>query len=544
MAMFLASCGGGGSSVTAPTFQDTPTPPPLPAPPSTPTEVTLSGTLNFERVPADAVTDGLDYDNTFQEPIRGVPVELVNSSGVVIESTTSDDAGFYSFTVASDSVVSVRARAEIVQENTNFRVIDNTSGDAVYTLQGSSQSVGDSPQTRDLLAASGWTGSAYTQTRAAAPFALLDTILGSVEEFMAVDPNADFPRFDVLWSVNNRSESGNISDGEIGTSSFTVVNGRPQIRILGEANVDTDEYDEHVVTHEFGHYIEDQLSRSDSIGGSHSLTTRLDARVAFSEGWGNALSAILTGETIYRDSLFNNQALGFSFDIETNTESNQGWYSEASVQSILYDIFDSESDGADQLSLGLGPLFSTFRDSRYRASDFLTTIYSFVDVLKLQDPAFDQAVLTNMLQSEQIFGTGPDGANETNDGGLSTNLPVFRTLEVGAEPLILCTVNDNGLFNRLGNRQFMTLDVPNDATYDFLMERESGTVARDPDFRFFRQGLLEADAISPDVDIETATIALPAGRYVISAVDDRNLRVNDVNETGADSCFNFSVNGG
>ena len=542
--MFLASCGGGGSSVTAPTFQVTPTPPPLPAPPTTPSETTLSGTLNFERVPANAVTDGLDYDNTFQEPIRGVPVELVNSSGVVIDSTTSDDAGFYSFTVASDLVVSVRARAEIEQENTNFRVIDNTSGDAVYTLQGSSQSVGDSPQTRDLLAASGWTGSAYTQTRAAAPFALLDTILGSVEAFMAVDPNADFPRFDVLWSVNNRSESGNISSGEIGTSSFTVVNGRPQIRILGEANVDTDEYDEHVVTHEFGHYIEDQLSRSDSIGGSHSLTTRLDARVAFSEGWGNALSAILTGETTYRDSLFNSQALGFSFDIETNTESNQGWYSEASVQSILYDIFDSESDGADQLSLGLGPLFSTFRDGRYRASDFLTTIYSFVDVLKLQDPAFDQDVLTNMLQSEQIFGTGPDGANETNDGGLSTNLPVFRTLEVGAEPLILCTVNDNGLFNRLGNRQFMTLDVLNDATYDFLMERESGTVARDPDFRFFRQGLLEADAISPDVDVETATITLPAGRYVISAVDDRNLRINDANETGADSCFNFSVNGG
>ena len=549
LTLFLASCGGGGSSSsgTTPVFQVPPPPAPTPAPPPPPpetAETTLSGTLMFERVPLSAVTNGLDYNNTFQLPIRSAPVDLLDSNGAVIDSTVSDDAGAYSFTVNTNAIVSVRVRAEIVQENVNFRVIDNTSSDAIYTLQGAAASVGAGPQSRDLIAGSGWTGTAYTQTRAAAPFALLDTVLSSVEDFMVFDTSTAFPEFDILWSVNNRPESGTVADGEIGTSSFTTVNGRPQIRILGLANNDTDEYDEHVVTHEFGHYLEDQLSRSDSLGGPHSIFSRLDPRVAFSEGWGNALSAILTGETIYRDSGGNSQANGFSFDVENNNLGNQGWYSEASVQSILYNLFDSNNDDVDQISLGLGPIFSTFTDDAYTQSDFFTTIYSFVDVLAAQSSAPDADALTVLLESEQIFGTGPDGANETNAGGLSTNLPVYSRSEVGAEPLTFCSVNDNGIFNRLGNRVFATLDLTNDAALDFRMERVSGPTARDPDFRIFSQGRLVARGISPDVDLETANISLSAGRYIISAADDRNLRLNDDDETGADSCYSFSVNGG
>ena len=545
LTLLLASCGGGSqSSDNGPTFQLPPPPAPTPpTPPSESIETTLSGTLTFDRVPLSSVTSGLNYNNTFQQPIRSALVDLLDSGGAVIDSTVSDDAGFYSFTVTSETVVSVRARAEIIQDNANFRVIDNTSGDAVYTLQGAAASVGAGPQTRDLLAASGWTGSAYTQTRAAAPFALLDTVLGSVEEFMAVDTSTVFPRFDILWSVNNRPESGAVAEGEIGSSSFTVSNGRPQIRIVGQADNDTDEYDEHVVTHEFGHYLENQLSRSDSLGGPHSLVSRLDPRVAFSEGWGNALSAILTGETIYRDSGGASQANGFSFDIENNNLRNRGWYSEASVQSILYDLFDSNSDGVDQISLGLGPLFSTFRSESYTQSDFLTTIYSFLDVLATQTSAPSEDALTALLESEQIFGTGPDGANETNAGGLSSNLPIYNLSEVGGPPLTLCSVNNNGLFNRLGNRAFSTLELANATALDFRMERVSGPTARDPDFRIFSQGRLIARAISPDVDLETANISLPAGRYIITAFDFNNTILDDENETGADSCYSFSVNG-
>lgn len=542
----LAACSGSSPTPVSnqPVQTQIPPPPPPPPPPST-GNVTLSGALTFERVPLNSATNGLDYDNSFPEPIRGAQVRLLDSNNIVIDQTEADSDGFYSFEVPVDTSARVQVRAAIDQSNFNFQVVDNTSDNALYTLQGSLQSVGNAAsQTRNLFAASGWTGSSYTQTRAAAPFALLDTVYGSIQDFIAIDPEIDFPRFDILWSVNNRPERGDVADGEIGSSSFTISNGRPVIRIVGEADNDTDEYDPHVVTHEFGHYIENQLSRSDSIGGPHSLGSRLDPRVAFSEGWGNALSAILTGDTIYRDSLGRSQSGGFAFDIENNRVRNQGWYSESSVQSILYDLFDSNDDGPDQLSLGLGPIYSNFIDPSYLESEVAATIFSFIDNLLTQNNNIDAATLANMLDDELIFGRGPEGRGEINDGGLSTNLPIYRPIQSGGAPLTLCSVNDNGLFNRLGNRVFLTFEVANEGRFNFRMARTSGPNGRDPDFRIFERGRAIAGGISPDADLETASIRLEAGRYVISALDDRNARLDDDDETGADSCYSFSITGG
>jgi len=147
--------------------------------------VTVSGTLTYDRVPFPSIArTGLDYLNIVQQPIRQAPVELVNAAGVVVDSTVSDDNGGYSFTVLSGENVRVRVRSEIQRGAPNeidFKVVDNTSGDAVYALQGTVSEVPTANQTRDLNAGSGWGGTSYTSTRAAAPFALLDTIYGAID---------------------------------------------------------------------------------------------------------------------------------------------------------------------------------------------------------------------------------------------------------------------------------------------------------------------------------------------------------------------------
>ena len=81
-----------------------------PAPVST--NVTVFGKLTYDRVPFPSnATTGLDYDNIVQLPIRQATVELVNAQGAVIDSTISDDAGDYSFTVESGQDVRVRVRS-------------------------------------------------------------------------------------------------------------------------------------------------------------------------------------------------------------------------------------------------------------------------------------------------------------------------------------------------------------------------------------------------------------------------------------------------
>lgn len=123
----------------------------------------------------------------------------------------------------------------------------------------------------NLHAASGWTGSGYGETRAAAPFAILDSLYKIHQKLRAAGVELQLPQPDVHWSITNNN-----------TSYFDLAG--QFIEILGRENVDTDEYDEHVIVHEWRHYFENRVSRGDILGGSHSDANRLEIRTALSEG--------------------------------------------------------------------------------------------------------------------------------------------------------------------------------------------------------------------------------------------------------------------
>ncbi len=101
---------------------------------------------------------------------------------------------------------------------------------------------------------------------------------------------------DYISEINNVPTAGDESSGQIITSNY---DGERNLWILGDENGDTDEFDDHIIIHEWAHYFEDQFSRADNIGGSHSLGDALDIRVAFGEGWGNAFSGIATDIHIF-----------------------------------------------------------------------------------------------------------------------------------------------------------------------------------------------------------------------------------------------------
>ncbi len=501
--------------------------------------MTLSGQLTYDRVPLNVRTSGLDHDRTTQLPIRQAPVELLNSAGAVLMSTVSDDNGDYSFTVASGQTLRVRVRAEVQKGAPNeidFKVVDNTSSDALYAIQGTLSEVSRVNQTRDLNAASGWGGTSYTSTRAAAPFALLDTIYGALEDFIAVDADIDFPTFNVLWSPRNRSENGNPAVGEIGTSSFTVANGVPVIRILGDADNDTDEFDSHVVVHEFGHYFENSLSRSDSPGGGHSIADRLDARIAFGEGWGNALSGMILEDPIYRDSFGARQSQGFEIDVENNVYASTGWFSEGSSQSILYDLFDAANDGADQATFGLGPIYRTFTDPEYRSGPAFTSIFAFLDALGNQTGIVESEIEA-LAAAQLISGTDKFGLGENNNGGLPDILPVYEVLPTNGAAVAFCSVDNFGDFNKHGNRRFFRIEVPAAGVYRFTMTQTTAG-AGDPEFIVYKDGMEAGFGGSRTNRVEQQTFTLTAGTHVMEAYASRN--VEDGATTG-DVCYDFTV---
>jgi len=537
LALALPACGGGSSSPAPVSTAQIP----APGGAGGVSSKRISGTITYDHIPHDRVSSGLDYANMTARPARGIIVQLVERDGTVLAATVSDETGAYEFTTQAETDVQIRALAHL--QNTgaaqwDFKVTDNTQDNALYALSGSLSAIGNGDQIRDLHAASGWTGNAYAETRAAAPFAILSPVYEAVTAFAAIDGSVSFPPLELRWSVNNRSAIGARESGDIGTSAYFPDGDSGSIYLLGDAGSDTDEYDPHVILHEWGHYFEHQLSRTDSIGGAHGLRDRLDARVAYGEGWGNALAAMITGDPVYRDSSGTGQGFGFSFDLEKNNHTNAGWFNEGSVGSILYDLYDDTADGADMIELGLGPIYQAMTSDDFKASVLFTTIFVFADSLRNLDQ-MNQGAINDLLAGQSISGLGPSGEGEINSGAINSSLPIFQTAVTGAAPVEICSVNDAGRYNKLGNREFIYLDIAQAGDYTVSMIRRSGDKDRDPDFNIWQRDQLIMEAVSSVKDRETLQLSLAAGTYVIDAFDFKNINGNSSN-TG-DACYDFSV---
>ncbi|MHC9511562.1 PKD domain-containing protein [Kangiella sp. M94] len=472
-----------------------------------PATVTVSGKITYDNVPHNTTTNGLDYANTTQDPVRGATIQALEGSSVIANSKT-DSNGNYSFNLPSLTDVRIRVRAELIQSGPpswNTRIVDNTNSKALYVLDSAIFSTGVANQTLNLNAASGWGGAGYTSTRAAAPFHILDRVYDTISKLEAVDSNIVLPALNINWSVNNIPQSGDRTQGQITTSFYS--NG--EIYLLGAEDTDTDEYDGHVIIHEWGHYFEDKLARSDSIGGSHAGGQRLDMRVAFGEGFGNAWSGMITDDSFYRDSYGSNQAQGFSINVENNNVSNKGWFSEGSVQAILYDIYDGLND--DTVTLGLEPIYNILINEQ-KNSEAFTSIFSFITYLRQNNPG-QVAQIDNLVGGQNIV-TNIDiwGSNETNNGGNTANLPVYVTITPNNSAVEVCTNTTNGSDrNKLGNHRLLRLNISTAGSYTL---RLTPSGANDVDAYLYSRGSLIAFNQDAGTGVVNVTTNLQSGIYV------------------------------
>jgi hypothetical protein len=555
--ILLSACGGGGGGGGS-------QPPPA--------SVTISGQITFDRIPFDAVLgNGLNPTGVAPAPARQVTVEAIAAQGgTVLATTTTDTSGNYSLSVASNTNLFIRARAEMIKTGAaptwNFSVRNNTTvgaNDALYALDGNSASSGTANSTRNLNAPSGFGTNSYTGERAAAPFAILDSVFRAKELVLTAAPNTAFPELQLFWSDGNRPTVNRFcpDEGDIGTSSYIVfsqgetdscgqTNG-DGIYILGDFSGgagDTDEFDQSVIAHEFGHYLEDRFGRSDSIGGEHGNDIPLDPRVAFGEGWGNAFSGMVLGGPIYRDSQQGVQD-EFAIDMEMDGEGtgfNEGWFSEISVGEILWDLFDSSNEAGDSVALGFGPLFSVVTGAQVN-TDALTSIFSFSNGLSAAQPA-SQAAINALLAGEDISGTGDFGISEDNDGAPSSNngvLPIYVDITLNGGAISVCSRSPfgNTTSNKLGNRVFLRFNNQSPSVTIQATGAASvpGTIAaEDPDIFVLRRGVLAALGVNQGGTETISQAPLPPGLYIIEVYD---FNVDEPNAGTQPRCMTVSVTG-
>lgn len=302
--------------------------------------VTFRGTVLYEKVPAGR--NGLELANAARTPAAGIKVEIVAPpQRTVVGSGFTDEKGGYSIRARLDRQPRVYVRALAQTENaTVVRARDQAEWSMVSDTfaPGRARTV-----TRDLLATDA--------SRVSGAFNIATTIWRANALVRAAQPDVTLPRVEIRWDTTY-----------VGGTFFRHREGTAFIN--GRRTRDSDEYDDHVIAHEYGHFLMANFSRESSPGGDHSFGEQLDPRLAWSEGWANFFGAATAGSGHYIDTgvIRSRQAVLVQMDLEADAPAGDrpGIWSEHSVSSALWDWYDDAAEAADSLALGFTPMWTAF----------------------------------------------------------------------------------------------------------------------------------------------------------------------------------------
>jgi hypothetical protein len=362
-------------------------------------------------------------------PVIGARVELVSTPvEKVVGTTFTDGKGAYQIPWNLPSASNVYVRVAAVS---NHVEIHNNQND-VHDLRAVPFPVSNRDVQLDLLAKD-------SENRAGA-FNILETIRLADEFLQKAEPAIKFPPIKVSWTPGNNP----------GTF-FTHRDN--QAFINGDRNVDSDEFDDGVIIHEYGHFVMAVFARDDSPGGSHGQGDVLDPRLAWSEGWANFFSCAVLNDSRYVDTgrRNGNEVALVTFDLDASAQgAKNDYWNEDAVGTTLWHIFDNRPPrpGDRHLGLGFKPLWEVVRGPFKARRE--ATLIDFCDLLVARNPTLAKPV-TDVLAARNIIyqpGKIPPVDN-----------PFVRPLVFGK--------NSEGTVDSLSHPQYLEFDAS--AFYSFTL---------------------------------------------------------------------------
>lgn len=319
-----------------------------------------------------------------------------------------------------------------------------------------------------------------------------------------------------------------------------------------------------------GHYYEDTLSRSDSIGGPHGLGNRLDMRVAFGEGWATAYAGMALDSPDYCDTF--GSSSGFGIDIEDGGSGPAGWYNEMSILKLVYDLWDTGPADDDGDSIGFGPIHAVMTGPQATTPAF-TSIFTFAEALKEANPAA-VPFIDERLGAEAVTAAGINayGEGETNDAdGAPDVLPIYTPVVPDGSTINICSnsqfdrtgdtlLDDGDLIadgNKLSEHRFlrMTVDTPAHYTFNITTTTEmpapddpdDDSDQSDPDILIVLNGATqnplqdEGHSGTANEEVFTTSNVLEPGDYVMALVEFRYRDDASPDDYPSRTCFDVSV---
>jgi hypothetical protein len=319
-ALLLAGCGGGVTNSSADVQSETAYCSTTSSP-SNPITVTALAQYYYRQT---SVTGGLTGD-PIARGIAYAEVVVTDSSGSVIQCSQTDASGNISFQIsktAGSYTIQVNSRG--YNSYLKASVLMDPTSNSVYSISNSFSLTGSESGTK-----SAGTFSAYARTWQSAnmeggAFNILYNIYRANQYIRdQVDPTFVAEKVTAYWKQGfNPGSYVGVSSG----LSF-YMQGQRELYILGGSDgntktADTDHFDDSVITHEYGHFLEDVYGKTSSPGGSHDGNFIIDPRLAWSEGWANFIQgAVITTETDATRGKYYIDTVGYSNDSTETGES-------------------------------------------------------------------------------------------------------------------------------------------------------------------------------------------------------------------------------
>ncbi len=374
--------------------------------------VTISGTFTFDKVPATVT--GLNMAGIVQLPIRGcfVGLEDQTNTGVWYSSSFTSATGTYSLPSPQNRNVKLYIYALSSSSAGSITVVDRASGatpKAIWAIATPNIAV-----TTVNVTASDW--NVPDSTRINGAFNIANVVYGIQQTILGVAPSSIFGDATIEMSTSFYA----------GTSYFQGSTGY----IKGHRPINSDDFDDAVIAHEYSHFLQTQFSRSDNLGGSHSPDQIIDPRVAFAEGMATFLGQMFLASPLYIDT----SAAGVEllFDAESSPTANQGYWNEVSILKLLWDCADATNESGDSLTLPFSAFWTVFTQDMF-AHSFVYLI-DFIDSLRARNLA-SGAAIAGILAKESITYTPGGNPSVPNPWPyfISSNTPINAFLDASID---------------------------------------------------------------------------------------------------------------
>jgi fibronectin type 3 domain-containing protein len=238
--------------------------------------LTIQGAITYEDKKYDQLVG--QTGATVFKAVRHAEVQLINAAtSAVLMSAATDSNGLYSIPTSTNTGNSVYVRVLASSNPGDAQQVNvRNLGSSTYAVKTANFTLNGDTNVNLAIPVT---------NQADGAFNVLD-VFTSGFEFVNSLANAPTLSLNAFWQPNN--QYGTYYCPSPPDPIFCP--GGVGIYVLSDATnaLDTDEFDDDVLWHEFGHFALDKFSRDDSPGGAHYLNENTqDLRLSWSEGWGN-----------------------------------------------------------------------------------------------------------------------------------------------------------------------------------------------------------------------------------------------------------------